>query len=361
MGEGNYGTCLQSFALCRKVESLGYETTFLTSFPHHNKIISYIKYLFSLLGIIQLIRVIKTARQSLQSRKRKAFQNAFYHQYHAYTNYQLARQEKDTDCYIAGSDQIWNTYYRFDSSYFLSFVKHKKRISYASSIGANSVKDEYKDAVRKLLLKFQHISVRERHAVEVLQDLTGRTDICQVLDPTLLLTPEDWRAFANHAQYETTLPSKYIFCYFIGDNTWYNNQLQEVKRRTGIEKIIILPSTENSNFTFQDALVYRHASPVEFVDLLQNASFVCTDSFHATALSISNSIPFVEFMRFKDSDIASQNSRIYDLLGRYGLLNRIYDINSSVCFAPIDYIQVQLALSKDRDSSLAYLVDAIEK
>lgn len=360
MGEGNYGTCLQSYALCKKIEFLGYKTTILTVFPHYYNIISYIKYIFSFLGIIKLIRAYKSLHLSQQERKRKEFQKANYHQCEAYINHQLQGLEKETDCFVSGSDQIWNTYYQFDPFFFLSFVKQKKRIAYASSIGTDNIKEEYRDAVRQLLLRFQHIGVREFHAVEVLQKLTGRTDIRQVLDPTLLLKPEEWRALASQAYYEISIPDKYIFCYFIGNNPWYHEQLKEVQRRTGIKDIIILPSTENPTFAFESAITYKDAGPVEFVDLLQKACYVCTDSFHATALSISNSKPFVEFMRFANTNIASQNSRIYDLLGHFGLLSRIYDIGSPAWSSPIDYIGVQSILRKDQDASLSYLVDAIE-
>ena len=243
---------------------------------------------------------------------------------------------------------------------FLDFAGDTKRVAYASSIGTNDVKEEYRDKVKELLQKFSHIGVREKTAVTELSKLTERNDIVQVLDPTFLLTPDDWNELSKDAVFETEIPKNYLLCYFIGNNTRYVNQLRKVCKTFDNKKIVIIPADENRDFTLEDAFVYRDASPVEFIYLIQHASLVCTDSFHATALSINHSVPFVEFMRFKDDDNKSQNSRIYDLLEHYGLMDRIYNGNNLSWANDISYDNVQQILSADRKFSIDYLVNAIE-
>ena len=88
---------------------------------------------------------------------------------------------------------------------------------------------------------------------------------------------------------------------------------------------------------------------------------VCTDSFHATALSINLSKDFVELLRFKDGDAASQNSRIYDLLDQYGLRGRLYTGDGNVPAGKIDYAPIQEKLKTDRGRSLKFLADSIER
>ena len=88
---------------------------------------------------------------------------------------------------------------------------------------------------------------------------------------------------------------------------------------------------------------------------------MCTDSFHATAISINLNIDFVEFIRFENSDKASQNSRIYDVLSHYGLMNRIYKANDDSWSKKIDFLNSNKRLSEDRKKSLDYLVNSIEK
>lgn len=64
---------------------------------------------------------------------------------------------------------------------------------------------------------------------------------------------------------------------------------------------------------------------------------MCTDSFHATAICINLQKDFIEFLRFKETDTKSQNSRIKDILERYELTNRIYSSNNIECFNAIHY------------------------
>lgn len=362
IGGGNFGTCLQSYALNAKLKNLGYNVSFVQDIPIKFK--SYIRLAFGFgLKVAKKIlrKFCKTANtNSLQCAKRRKFQQENYNVLRINTASKLKEVVKNTDCFITGSDQIWNTYVHFNPRFFLDFADGKKRVAYASSIGTDDVKEEYKEAVKQHLLKFDHIGVREEAAVKALCKLTGRNDIVQVLDPTFLLTPMDWREMSKNAEIEIKIPQNYILCYLIGANSWYTKQLDAVKEKTKIQNIVIIPSAENPNFTFENAIVYKDASPIEFIHLLQKATFVCTDSFHASALSINNSKNFVEFMRFKDDDVKSQNSRIYNLLEHYGLTERIYDKCSDSWTEHIEYERVQKILDNDRKRSLDYLVNAIE-
>jgi len=353
LGEGNFGTCLQSYALNTEITKLGYNVSFIESLPRK----------FGLYGILRQGKHLicnVTKSKNLQTTKRNIFQHKYFNLLTINTSYQLKQLIANTDCFITGSDQIWNTYVAFNPRMFLDFANDKKRVAYASSMGTNDVKEDYRESVKELLLKFNHIGVREKTAVTELSKLTGRNDIVQVLDPTFLLTPTDWNEMSKDAVFETEMPKNYILCYFIGNNAHYVNQLEKVRNAFGDKNIVIIPADENRDFTYEGAFVYKDASPVEFIYLIQHASLVCTDSFHATALSINHSVPFVEFMRFKDDDSKSQNSRIYDLLEHYGLMDRIYDDNNLSWINNISYDRVQEILSDDRKFSIDYLINAIE-
>lgn len=359
-GQGNFGTCLQSYALYQILKSMGNNIKFLPYVHEHYTVATFFKWLLYILGVNKLREVFSYNGLSKQEKKRVRFQKRIFNDTYVYTKWQEKHLVSHTDCFITGSDQIWNTYHNYSSFFFLPFAGSCKRVAYASSIGTNSINEECKEEVRSLLLDFNHIGVREQEAVNVLSELTGRNDIVQVLDPTFLLNPTEWKKVAETAEYEQELPEEYILCYFIGNNSWYKEDLVDVQKQTGINNIVFIPAAENPNFVCENAIVYNNASPVEFVDLLQRAKLVCTDSFHATALSINHSVPFVEFLRFKDDDKKSQNSRIYDVLTHYGLNNRIYQKHSSIWKEPIDYRPVQEILSCDRKQSMDYLVNAIE-
>ena len=101
--------------------------------------------------------------------------------------------------------------------------------------------------------------------------------------------------------------------------------------------------------------------PFDFPSYIAFADYVITDSFHATAISINLSKKFVEFLRFKDTDGASQNSRIYDLLNHFHLKDRLYDGKDVAWIKDIDYTGIQNILEKDRKRSIEYLVNSIEQ
>lgn len=357
-GGENFGTCLQGYALQEKLIALGYHVYLLPDVPHSKGIKSWIQWVMSCLGLMQF-RIWIKRKHDFQTNKRMRWENTAYRTLTLWTQWQVHRLIKKTDCFITGSDQIWNTYHHFMPMQFLDFAGDKKRIAYASSIGTSKFKSEYEDRIRRWLLKFQHIGVREDEAVRTIKRLTGRDDVVQVVDPTLLVTADDWRRFAEDAHFEIPLPKRYILCYLVGDNPWYEKQLREVQQRFNLD-VIIIPACENRSFNVDGMTVYPYATVLEFVSLLDGAEYVCTDSFHATVFSLNLQKPFVEFIRFRDGDEQSQNSRIYDLLDHYGLRNRIYRDNSDAWHSSIDFEKVSALLESDRSRSLKFLSESIE-
>lgn len=357
LGSGNFGTTLQAFALNEKLKSLGFDVLFFT--PYSNK--TFVKRILGFFGY-PVLRNKAFYRKMCPNNGDKLYD--FIHKNFKVISpsfkFRFVGLINSTDVFISGSDQIWNVRHKFDPFMFLEFASEKKKVAYASSIGISSVPEEYRNDMKHLLLKFAHIGVREKVAVDILSDLTGRNDIVQVLDPTFLLRPDDWKNVADNIYYEFELPKKYILCYLIGNNDDYVRQIKNVREKTNIQDIVIIPSAETPNLNVDGAILYPYAGPREFVDLISRAAFVCTDSFHATALSINMSKDFVEFVRFKDSDGNSQNSRIYDVLNHYHLGNRIYKAGGEDWYGYIDYVKVQEILEADRIFSENYLITSIE-
>lgn len=365
IGGGNFGTALQSFALCHKLNMLGYRTSLLTEInfakTFGNHIVSLCKILLRNIGLFDIVKdVVKKTVSSPKKYKFYSFCKKNYKKIDFYFESQYRKTFEQTDVFISGSDQIWNTYFCFNPTMFLDFVKNKRKISYASSIGTNNVKDEYRNQVKELLLKYDKISVRETEAVKVLSTLTGRDDIKQVLDPTLLLEASEWHQICQSSMPHIKLPQEYILVYLIGRNEWYKGQIEQIKEKTGINNVIIIPSEEYFDISIPNAIIYDEADPFEFVYLIENATFVCTDSFHATAFSINLKKNFVEFLRFKDDEKSSQNSRIYDILSHYGLGERIYDARKTEWANHISYDEPSNILQKDRTESLDFLITSID-
>lgn len=361
LGNGNYGTSLQSFALHKILQKYGYNVSFLQNIPRKFTYKNQIKLVLSLLGIdlCNIKDLLISKEWSIKDKKIKAFIKANYNLIKINSQKQKKDLLQTTDTFITGSDQIWNTQYSFNPYYFLDFADNKKKIAYASSMGISDFPEEHKAEVKRLLLKFCHIGVREKTALESISKLLNRNDIQQVLDPTFLLNNEEWTTISNNAYLEFKIPQKYILCYLIGNNSWYKEDLRQVCSILGIKDLIIIPAIENKDFQIEGAFVYNEAGPLEFIKLIKEASFICTDSFHATAMAINFQKDFVEFIRFKDADEVSQNSRIYDLLNHYRLSSRIYSENTE-WFDKIAYNEINKQLEIDRKNSLNFLLNSIE-
>lgn len=177
--------------------------------------------------VLQIIRKYMFSK-TLKLQKIHKFQNEKYNIVSVFSKIECQELILNTDVFVSGSDQIWNAWHSFNPFFFLSFVGDCKRVAYASSMGSNNIPSKYKQEIKTYLSKFSHIGLREQSAVPILQDLLERNDIVQVLDPTFLLSANDWNALASEANIEFVLPDKYILCYFIGNNDFYIQQLLDV-------------------------------------------------------------------------------------------------------------------------------------
>lgn len=96
--------------------------------------------------------------------------------------------------------------------------------------------------------------------------------------------------------------------------------------------------------------------------MVKNASYILTDSFHGLSFSINLERQFVVFKRFSDDDKISQNSRIYNILRKLQLENRLISSDQSVSFLIdniIDYSLVRPLLESERERSLEFLSRSI--
>lgn len=275
-----------------------------------------------------------------------------------YTHKQYNEVVADTDIFITGSDQIWNPYCGgFNPMMFVEFGKDKKRIAYSSSIAQPEIPQQIKERMKQDLLKFKYIGVREQRSVELLNVLLGRTDIRLVVDPTYLLSMEEWMEFGEKAVLEFPLPKKYIFCYFVGDKRKeiYEQMVQDVKKFTGIDDVVTL-ECYNRKLNYGGGKLYKDGGPYEWVYLLRHASYICMDSFHATVFALKFKKEFVHALKNSDDETESQNTRMYDIFNRYGLSHKIYFPSSSESWQlPIDYSKVTPIMELEIENSIKFL------
>lgn len=281
-----------------------------------------------------------------------------------YTHRQYEKLADDTDLFITGSDQIWNPYCGgFNPMMFVEFCDGVKKVSYSSSISQPRLPKELEGRIREDLLKFSHIAVREQRSVEILDELLGRDDVKLVVDPTYLLTAEEWTEFGSKAVLEFEVPEHYIFCYFVGDERKdvYERMVQEAKELTGINDVITL-ECYGRDLNYGGGRLYKDAGPREWVYLLQHSDYVCADSFHATAFALKFRKEFVLAMKNEEDEAGSQNTRMHDILGRYGLEFKDYGQGEGKGWQKkIDYSKVTPIIEAEIEDSLEFLKFEVEK
>ena len=298
---------------------------------------------------------------NLQKRKvyKFTFEDGNFNMRRLFTHADYEKVVKNADLFITGSDQIWNPFCGgFNPMMFLEFVNDgTKCVAYSSSISLPELPLSVAPSMKADLQKFSHIAVREQRSVELLGKLLGRDDIKLVVDPTYLLTAEEWEEFGNRAEIEFKVPERYIFCYFVGDKRAdvYERMVQDVKRFTGIEKVINL-ECYNRPRVYGGGITYQNAGPYEWVYLLRHASYVCMDSFHATVFALKFQKEFVHAMKNADTETGSQNTRMYDILLRYGIIYKNYNDDGNTGWQqPIDYARLVPLIESEIKDSIKYL------
>ena len=182
-----------------------------------------------------------------------------------------------------------------------------------------------------------------------------------VLDPTMLLTCEEWNELTDEANINRIemLEEKYIVCYFVGDRKDYIRYVEKVKNETGM-KCFVIPI--NNNVKMENCTTLTGIGPKEFIWMIKHASIILTDSFHASVFSILYHKEFYVLKRFPENSATSQNSRLHQILDMYKLSNRwIEDESQFIRDIQINYDITDKILEKKRKFSEEFLTEAIEK
>ena len=164
---------------------------------------------------------------------------------------------KKYDYFITGSDQVWNpNFNRMSDIDFLVFATPEKRVAFSASFGISEIPEDMKDYYKERLLGIKYLSVREDTGKDIIENLTGREDIQVLVDPTMLLTSEEWNKVIKKPKQLKT--DKYILNYFLGE-------LSD-KRKQEIERIAKENNCEIINILDKNSPFYENG-PSEFLYL----------------------------------------------------------------------------------------------
>ena len=359
----NYGTALQAGALFHVVKALGYDPAMIQYRPRRGFVEpprEEAAYWFRKI----ITKVPAYFHNHLASDKRMALFQNFLDEKIVETEPANSRPELHNlngkfDAFVCGSDQIWSLN-GYDENYFLPFVENPgKKVAYAPSMGRDSfLTEEQKSGVADLISSFRHLSVRETRSAELIRNLTGQKAEV-VLDPTLLMDSEQWDQYVGPVA-EKLPDEKYILCYFLGKSHRYMRYVQGLANCLKLPVYVIPVARHQYN---RKEMLPFEVGPKEFVSLIRNAAFVCTDSFHGTVFAANHNVPFCVFERFRRGDPNNQNIRITSFLKQVQLESRLVDPRVCGEYEKITHCNYDAAnkqLKKLRNESLNYLEKALE-
>lgn len=345
----NYGAELQAYALFYGLKQKEYDVEIIDYLyvKHPNHIAEKISKPYAVFPKSQWIKwkiirflylffpLFRNRQYKLRMFRFKKFYDEikFSRTYRSYS--ELYNEKFDYDVFIVGSDQVWNpsTMSSLDP-FFLTFApKDSIKISYASSFGVSKIDENLKDKYKLGINNLTNVSCRESTGIQLIKELTGK-NASLVLDPTLLLTKFDWIKMAK--PYNDEIKSnKYILIYTVNNDKEIIKFAQRLKNETGwviyqIRTRHISKKNKNVDLNIFDA------GPSEFVDLILNAEFVLTNSFHGSIFPILLERPFYTIL----SHESKNNSRQEGLLKLLSLENRLLYENDN-----LDKIELKLEIN----------------
>lgn len=349
----NHGAQLQLFALIKEIEKKGYTAKALTFEKDYRYLDSSAKnkYKISIKSIPFYLKYLiqKGLRKTLFNIKKKKIFDSFRAEnsilgcsYNAF----------DDELLITGSDEVFSTEVGITDAFWGMNSKAKKIISYAASFGPTTleqIKSKKEDLyISQALNHFEKISVRDKNSFDIVKKLAG-IESQLVCDPVILYG--------------------------------YKNEILEASKKCKVQNFILLYSYDNNMNNPEEIQLVRYvaeyfhlpvysvgfyhswcdkninASPIQLLGYFKNASFVITDTFHGSVMSLITESDFAVFVR-------GNSNKLCNLLNEYDLSSRIYknaDECKKILSSEIDYEKVNQQIENYRKQSENFLTSILEK
>lgn len=358
----NNGSFLQTFALQKKIKSLGYENELINFIPHAQYAL-YQNIVFkdnSLKGIVKGLLNLPHYKSLSERRNR-------FNEIQKFLNLTDKFEEEsdftkvieEFDILIAGSDQIWNsaTMPDFTELYYLPTDKYK--ISYAPSFGKSLDNQLARPNSVERINNFSCLSVRESSAKKMLTEILPEKDIEVVLDPTFLLKKEEYKLLEDNAKCK--YDGDYIFFYCIKASNEVLRTVKELSNRFGLPVITMFTGVNTYKCQIYGQKVDFEAGPSEFVNYIKNAKYVMSNSFHGIVFSIIYNKVFFRIAE-NDNGKLKVDERLDSILGLLKLesqniiAGKIDNVNLD-----INYKEVHNNLNNLKENSSNWLSESLNK
>lgn len=328
---GNYGNKLQNYAVVHIFQERGFEVETIALLKG--------KLNFLKIGACLVNRIMKYPYPNRQLHWLKSLGTREFEKKYLHPNFNMLNGKnisKDYDYFALGSDQVWNPNWYTDlhkEAFLLTFARPEQKICLAPSFGISELPEEWKPWFKEQLTTFPEISVREEDGAKIVKELTGK-DAVVLIDPTLMLDAEEWREIAVKPK-RVDFDKPYILTYFLGG--------QADKVKVDIKKYCKEYNLVEYNLQELNGHYPYASDPCEFVYMIEHATLVMTDSFHACVFSFLFQKPFQVYARAGNE--SSMMSRIETLLEKFdlqrkyvnsGLPNELFESDYQIGFEQLE-------------------------
>lgn len=347
----NYGALLQAIATRVVLQKMGQTTFYIDYWPkYHQNIYRLFSWKRLLRGwnVFRKVRYVLYVLRTYRSKcRRKENFNVFISKY---IEPYCKPMGTKCDVVIHGSDQIWRKQpgiKKYNPIYFGENGIVAKQISYAASMGELPQSEGDKEVVKELLANLDLISVREEPLKKFVECCGFSAKL--VLDPTLLLSAEEWISVLG-LESKLSIPEKYLLFYNLKEGSFDTEAVRKFAELMGLKLIVLYGKAE----VMDSDNVKTTCDPRGFIQLIKNASFVLTSSFHGLAFSLLFNKPF--FAAFSVGP--DRASSLLDSLEIEGKLIAPM-MKELPVYTPIDYSNVNKLMAELRMNSLNFLRSAL--
>ncbi len=278
----------------------------------------------------------------------------FYHERFDRTSQKYTAQnfgeitKENLDGFVCGSDTIFciDEFKGCDDGYYANYpVMRGRSVSYAASFGDSHFDEESYTVLNERLQNFKAFGLRENQMIPYVKEHVEVT-VERTIDPTLLLTSEDYDKLATEQEYD--------FPYLLLYTRRYDPRVEAFAERIAKEKRLRIVEISLRATNAEKGHIMRYDAGVEeFLSIVKHSAFVVTNSFHGLIFAAQYRCPMVVFTR------EQADSKINEVLDLMRLKASQFTTGEEK-YKEIDYDEVHKNIAAAREKSFAFLKKELE-
>lgn len=350
----NYGSALQSWALCRTIKRLGYEPILMDYCPDVLKDKNPLNPFKNMWDKDEeshrMCELTMPAIRENYTKFDRFYHERFNRSRSAYTskNFNECVEREGLDGFVCGADTIFCVdEFGIDDGYYANYDCMKRNsIAYSASFGDSHFTSETYMMLDQRLMNFKAIGIRESGMVPYLQKKV-HVPVSQVVDPTLLLSATDF----DELSVEPENKEPYLLLYARRHNPAMQKYATELAMRKGWRIVEISLRATNAELGHE---MRYDAGVEEFIGLVKNAAYLVTNSYHGMIVAIHYETPFVIFSR------EQCDTKIDEVLDFLSLKPCKRTLESAIVMTNVNWLEVGECMRSRANDSKMFLKRSLE-